>query len=842
MGALPSLVSPGLAVRQRRPIDAAARGLLTLLLVAVALGAPSPAQVPPRTLAQIPRQPPAQGAFRVWTFDQGNAAERTGRVLAPGSFHGVEHPMSTWSIGSHVVAGLTETWSGCAVPGRLGSFDLRKITMPIDAYHAFVRIELRPNFAPGSGVAVHRLRWAARLDPTEVGISNGEARVLLPATGAMWVRDAKHNLTRHLADTTPGNELWLRPYWPDRNDPRSGFYYNRLNIADLIGIHGFDADDRPRWGLGLYVLDVDNADPGHLLIGSNPDAAGNLSLEFGYDFVLPRDHVENNATPGSWITITTMLLRSLPSVTPKEYAWWEHVDFTRDVLLGPLRWVHSPSPLSSSPAWAKTAVLGSGYVVDDLPHAIDEAARLGRFFTKYSNAALVAPEFHYAPCIRSWSTETYSSPPRTSFVDVMARVRALPDASRTHVLTDLVTSFFESWQPDPPHPIAAARAFNDQLQPYSINRFLWFVDPSDPAFVAAFDGAVAALRAEGVGGAYFDNMFGDLNRNYHQHEGADRRNQTDQVALLDRARRVLNWVGFFVGEQSRLGNRYAAGALLPCGFRSVPGGSGVPFIDAVVHEHRSTYGAGDLLEQWVAHGIHAFRTVANPTRRDLQNITHDYVFGFVKGQLIIDGRTEYADPSTPGTTVPLQIFEVDPAVLPPGATRLEQLGFEVLKDVADSLYPRMMWWRSTTPALQSGRMLVPPYPTASVNGRAVDEWFVLEKEYFFKMPNFAYTPATTSDYETERFPVSFWAMPSDPTRLTLFMGNPTYDPVTLRFRFRTADYPQVMAGSRWRVVIDPDPEAPSGAMAQPFHGASTSFDFALRVPPLSFRRVTLQRQ
>src|SRR5690606_35375896 len=104
------------------------------------------------------------------------------------------------------------------------------------------------------------------------------------------------------------------------------------------------------------------------------------------------------------------------------------------------------------------------------------------FFAKYDAARIVAPEYHYAPCIQSWATETYSSPPKPAFLDFMARVRQLPAASRAKVLTYLVTSFYESLQPDPPHPLAGARAFNDQLQPYSINRYMWFVDPSDPAF------------------------------------------------------------------------------------------------------------------------------------------------------------------------------------------------------------------------------------------------------------------------------------------------------------------------------------------------------------------------
>ena len=33
------------------------------------------------------------------------------------------------------------------------------------------------------------------------------------------------------------------------------------------------------------------------------------------------------------IQVSSVLLRSLPSVTPKEYAWWENVDFVATQLL-----------------------------------------------------------------------------------------------------------------------------------------------------------------------------------------------------------------------------------------------------------------------------------------------------------------------------------------------------------------------------------------------------------------------------------------------------------------------------------------------------------------------------
>jgi hypothetical protein len=818
--------------------------LVGLALAAAALAAAAPAQTPPRTLDQIPRVANPRGLLRIWTYAEANLAERSGSPTNSGAYHGIEHPFATWSVGAHTVTGNVETWSGCSVPGRPGTFDLRRSTAYVDAFRHLVSYEVRPDFSPGSGVGIHRLRWVERLDPDLPGIADGEARVLLPATGCIWVRDAVRNLSRAAADTELGNELGFRPYWRDRTDPGAGLYYNRLNIADLVSIHLFDAAGAPAWGLGVYGLDPENSGMGHLLVGSNPDAAGRLSLEFGDEPFVADDHLENNGVPGQWIRVSTVVLRSLPSVTPAEYAWWENVDFVRSELLEPMQWVQVPSPLSSSPAFARTAVLGIGFGVGDVQDARREAERIESFFTKYDAAPLVAPDFHYVPAFFSWTDELYNAPPTPAFSNLMGRVRrfAPPVRARTHVLTYLATAFYISSQPEPPHPLADARAWNDQYQPYSVFGTNWRVDPSHPAFVAAFDQAVRTLIAEGVEGAYFDNLFGEGIRNYRQHHGADPSNHLDQIALVDRARSVLGWDAIFVGEQSRLGNRYAAGAFVPCGLRAIPGGAAIPFVDALIHDRRLTVGAGDLLEQWFAHVKFGIRGLANPGRRDVQNIVHDYVFGFVKGQLVLDGRTEYeVDPGGVLPTVPIQIFEADPALHPSWADPAEVLGFEVLNDVADRVYPRMMWWRSETPALQHGRMLRPPYPQARVGGVPVDAWFLLEKDYFFKVPGFSAPPGSTSVYETERFPVSFWALPEDPDQLTLFMGNPTYEPVLLSFDFSTADYPAEMGPDGWDLVIDPDPEDGPDVAPLLVDGDPRHFVFTVRVRPLSFARVRLLR-
>ncbi|MBK8979485.1 MAG: hypothetical protein IPM29_26595 [Planctomycetes bacterium] len=815
------------------------RAAFALLLPIVAV-----AQTPPRTLAGIPRSAGVDGPLRIWTYAHGTPTEKTGSATAPGTYHGIEHPFATWTVGAHTVNGPFETWTGCSVPGRSGTFDIRKTTAPVDPHLALVAWEVRPAFSPGSGVAVHRFRFVERLDPALPGISSGESRVLLPATGSVWVRDAVANLTRERADNELGAELGFRPYWRDSTNPATGLYFNRLNIADVLSVHAFDTADAPAWGLGVYVLDPGNAQAGHLLVGSNPDAAERASLEIGYDVVLTADHLENNGLGGAWSMVALLGYRSLPSVTPKEYAWWEHVDFVRTILLAPLYWLGDPPPLTTTPAWARTAMLGVGYGVDDFDGARREALRIRSFFRKYDRMTVVAPEFHYVPSFTSWTDELYTTPMRPAFRDLVSRVRSMPAryASRAHVLTYLATSFYVASDPEPPHPLAGTRALNDRNEPYGGPGNQWFVDPSDPAYVAAFDQAVQTLMAEGVEGAYFDALFGETLRNYGTHLGADPNNHLDQVTLVDRARYVHGWNAMFVGEQSRLGNRYAVGAFLPCGLRAIPGGSVVPFVDALVHDHRLTVGAGDILEQWFAHVKFGVRGVANPTKHDVQNIAHDYVFGFVKGQLVIDGRTEYeAAPGAPEPVVRIQIFEADPALQPLGADPLEVLGFEVLKDVADLLYPRMMWWRATTPALQSGRMLVPLYPTATVAGQPVDEWFVLQKEYFFKTPNFPAPPGSTSDYETERYPVSFWAEPADPNRLTLFMGNPTYDAVDLQFVLDAADRPVEMGTSDWRLTLDPLPEDPPGSLPTLNLGPARHFEFTVRVQPFAFARVTLRR-
>lgn len=817
--------------------------LLAGLIAFVLASVEALAQTPPRTLDAIQRVASSHGPLRVWTYAEANVAERTGTSRYGGNYHGISHPFSTWTVGSHSVVGNVETWSGCTVPGRPGTFDVRRISAPIDPYLELVRYEIRPNFDAGAGIAVHRLRWVERIDPTMAGIGDGEIRVMLPATGCIYVRDAVQNLTRAKADTELGNEFGLRPYFPDRTDPSAGFYHNRLNIADVLSIHAFDTNGDPAWGLGVYAFDPENSDTGNLLVASNPDTSGRSSIEFGYDVVFPNDHLENNAAPGSWIPMAAMLLRSLPCVTPKEYAWWENVEFVKSQLLLPLQWVGQPSPIHSSPAWSRTAVLGVGYAVGDVAQARFEATRIRSFFQKYDAHRYQLQDYHYVPAVTHWTDELYFAPPTAAFSELMRRVGRYPPGvrSRTHILTYLSTSFYTSTRPN--HPLEITRAFNDQYQPYAGFGVNWYVDPSHPAFVAAYDQAINDLRGEGVEGVYFDNPFGDLRRNYNQHKGADPANHLDQITLMDRVRNVHAWDALLIGEQSRLGSRYAAGAFLPCGFRAVPGGSGIPFIDALIHEHRLTFGAGDMLEQWFSHVKFGVRGVSTPTKRDVQNILHDYVFGFVKGQLVIDGRTEYeVDPGGVEPTIEIQIFEADPALHPSWADPDEVLGFEVLKDVADHLYPRMMWWRAKTPALQAGRMLQPPYPSARVGGAPADEWFLLQKEYYFNLPGFSVPAGSTSDYETERYPVSFWAMPGDPETLTMFMGNPTYDPVDLTFDFDVGDYPAEMGSGVWDVTVDVKPDDDPNVVPVLALEGLTTFDFSVRVAPLSFARVTFERR
>lgn len=814
-----------------------------LLVALLPLAGSASAQTPPKTLDALRRVASLHGPFRIWTYDHSAIAERTGTPTQAGWLHGREHPFSTWTIGGHSITGHVETWSDCSVPGRAGVFDVRRSRARVSPYLELVVYEVRPRFAAGSGVGVHRFRWVERLDPNLEGIGGGEVRVMLPATGCLWIRDAIANLTRAVAATNP-DPFGFRPYWPDATDTLTGFYNNRLNIADVVSAHAFDATGAPVWGFAVHLLDEENAGTGNLLVGSNPDSASVLSLEIGHDHVLANDHRENNAVPGRWIQVSAVVLRSLPSVTPAEYAWWENVGFVRTQLMDPLDWVHSPSPLSTSPAWARTAVVGTGYMAADDEEARLEVPRIESFFAKYDQAEPRIPEYHYVPAFSTWTDGLYVEPMRPAFRSMMGEVNRFRtlDRARTHVLAYLATGFFESPQPLST-PLAAALAHNDQGQPYAVfDR--WRVDPSHPAFVAAYDNALQTLRSTGVEGLYFDALFGEGLRDYRHHRGAEPANHLDQIALVDRVRTVHQWDAMFLGEQSRLGNRYAAGAFLPCGIRTIPGGSGVPFIDALVHDRRLTVGAGDLLEQWFAHVKFVTDVLPPPaaTKRDVQNVLHDYVFGFVKGQLVLDGRTEYeVDPGGEEPTVEIQIFQADPALHPNWADPAEVLGFEVLKDVADLLYPRMMRWRSTTLALQEGRMLPPPYPTPRVAGSVVSEWFVIEKLFFFKVPGYTVPNGLTSTYETERYPVSFWALPSDPDQLTLFMGNPTYDPVTLHFAFSTADYPTEMGSDRWDVVLDRDPEAHSAVRPLLVHDAATTFDFTVRLAPLTFRRVTFHR-
>ena len=742
---------------------------------------------------------------------------RTAPSAETGSPAAVDIPSSEWACASKNVyaqpAEVLILWRGCRVDSSPRLEDASAYAGDFDVAASFRRqddasVDLDLWLDNRLAVGIERFRYVMRIDPATLPTDSGQIRAQFGYDD--YITDPLSSL-REL----PANAVWRAQVASSETDERF-FVRNRVKVTSMLSLH------TPDWGYLIHTTDPDNADTGWLVLGSNPDDDGRLSLEVGYEYRVPGAWQPGNGTAEPMKLGPTLRGEALPAERSLDSAWWEAVDayvpFLEDEtdLLPGFDLATAPYPA----AWAQQClytvwnIVGS-QVDSDTPYAayaqpfLDRLADVARAYAREDGAMPVI-------CPLLWDFHTYA--PHTPHVYSM---RLLEDL---HALADDLGvelhpgTYYLPWSTDYDrarvHPtLKDAMVLKANGEPdlgLGDNGTIHVRLAQDhPAVKSELRDTLRFLYDNGLDWAYHDNPFAEM-RDFNRFAAIDRQTGANSRALIQMmANELTELGGGIVGQElGRLGlNTLQAGSGGVTG-GLLPGAEFSAAVDALFHGRHATGFAGSIGGEslsfvWaderavpIMCAVHAAQNKPPPcpyTKGQKGNA--DYMAHIAMtaayGRLIIDPMPNIRD-----------LASISPAW---SKTALE--GYQTALRNA-------YWLRRELPILRTGRLRPPP-PTVD------NETVTFSTRRQTKSdPHDSEWEAETGGRTLPRYPTGFFEDLNQPGRYVLVVGNP--EPADAEVTF----------------ILDADTYSGLQAETAISDDGST---LTLRVPALGFTAVELRR-
>jgi hypothetical protein len=583
---------------------------------------------------------------------------------------------------------------------------------------------------------------------------------------------------------------WMNQVASVEGDTDRRFVRNRNKVSSMMSVH------TPDWGFMLHGTDPDNADPGWLLVGSNPNDDDILSLEFGYEYKLQGEYQAGNGVSGPMQMGPTLRGQHLAAERTLDSAWWEALDayipFLEDEtdLLPELNLANAQYPAQ----WAQDCLFAVWNVgppgaesedvsfdgrpeagpVYDLSRFIDEFETVVDEYESEDGEALV-----FCPLL--WDFHTYGPrAPRPAAVALLEELKARAKERNVefHPGTYYLPQVAEINRLEG-HPMQDAIVYTAAGEPMSQGDGLVRMDQSHPALIADVMESLESEYALGIHWAYHDSPFGEM-EGWRAWDESSREYGVDTRDLIDLMTQQLTELGggLVAIEAGRLGlSTMQAGASGVTG-SLYAGSESSNFSDALFHGRHLTAFAGEVANESMslvyadARATDTLCLFAPPecpyTGDQADNVDHmpRLAMTAALGRSVIDPAPSLRE-------------QIDNPLNPDWVKR-------AFEDYQTAMY-NAYWVRRKTPALRTGRMM--PTPTSD----APKVW--LASRQLTSAPG---NPLVWTEEATQRrvqkYPAGLFEDVETAGRSVLVVGNPdgVEANATVTFVLDANDYPELM--------------------------------------------------
>ncbi len=688
-----------------------------------------------------------------------------------------EFPSDEWECAAqevHAPANIvTILWSGCRVDhlerledpsAYAGDFDVAVIFSKRDADSVDIQMWVDNRLAVGIG----RFRYVMRLAQESLPENPDEMTALFGYDD--YIESPLENL-RSIVPTS----AWLNQVAFFEGDTGRHFVRNRGKVNSMLSLH------TPDWGFVLHGTDPDNADPGWLLLGSNPDKHGEPGIEFGYQYKLQGEYEAGNGRAGPMQMGPTLRGKTLPAERPLDTAWWEALDAyvpylenETDLLAG-FDLTHGTFPAQ----WAQDCLFAAWIVIpDDLSLFVDEFQAVVNYYSDPNQEPLVF-------CPMLWGFHTYAPRmPRQAAVKLLAQMQEMATTSNVELHPG---AYYLPWIADYDrlngHPIKDAVILNAIGEPNINNDGTVMVAQNHPAVLEDVRQTIDMEYDLGIHYIYHDNPFREMvgwkpwaesSRDYHV-------NTRGMIQMMGE-QLTARGGGLVAIEGGRLGlNAMQAGA---GGITNsmIPGGQSSSFSDALFHGRYLTAFSGDLVGEsynivFADARLHPWLCL--PSEDVEVTLECPYDAGMVNN---VDHMPRLAMTAALGRSIIDPLPNLRMVANDPLSPQWLKEAFANYLTATRNAY----WTRRNTPALRTGRMLPTP---PSDKQRVVYETRTLVSN----PPRWSHK---TNKRRVDAYPAGFFKDLEADNKYVLVVGNPIDDQdglsAVVRFRLELSEYGQLV--------------------------------------------------
>ena len=720
------------------------------------------------------------------------------KEASPGGYT-VNRPSSQWQGCTRSTPALGQVaamlWQGCRVEGATagelidGDFDVWVVFNVLDPDgNTEVDVWLDNRL---DGHAIGDLRLIFRVDPQTLGDPD------LTYTYFMydeWTQDPLMHLAT--ANLNPHVHLLQFGWMPEDVANNTGFYRNRIKTKPVLSMH------TPAWGTLVTTRDVDNAEPGWLLLGSNSG-----SLEFGYDFRMPNDRTEHNG--GGLIRMGSGLrLAPLPAEAPVEHAWWETAATYRQLIEGSGLLPAEPLAQASFPStWSHNCVhMGGRWQASTTDAYVDAVRQSAAFYTAGAGDDMIDM------CVNVWGWSDHTAPYAAApgFDELLDKLQALEGelGIGMHVTLYVNPQIVDeqtmpaSFQPG----IVRDERGNPRCFTSSAGRRECFAFPGYAPIVASLENVLTSYYDKGVHGVYFDAPFAEGTVDYPLLGGPSRVPHWSMRQAVQRIADHLDSLGggVIAIEQQRLGLNSMQGSFLmssPLVLQS----ESVPLSEALYHQEHLGFMNGYILcEPWEIALADESIAPAQPGFEPGGPGNVDHILRLSMEGAVF-GRATYHDVRNNA------YFNGVPSSAWP---TFEQAMFDMVEASR-----RAVHLRGRVAALRTGNMLPTPAAARSLSSTMYAR-------------GGCGTEPRVAKRRVDLVPASYWQDLETAGEHVLVIGNTTGSAETMTYTIDPSDYPTMTASAYRAIDQNGTTLAPSTSGTLTFSAAVAPYDFAVvRVVP-----------
>jgi hypothetical protein len=678
-----------------------------------------------------------------------------------------DFPSSEWECDNQTVYAPTGivaiVWTGCSVDhlDRLqdptayaGDFDVAALFVKRDEKSVDLQMWVDNRLEVG----IDRFRYVMRVAAESLPEDPTNMRALFGYDD--YIDDPLHSLR-----TIFNNVAWLNQVASFEGDTGRHFVRNRSKVSSMMSVH------TPYWGFMLHGTDPDNADPGWLVLGSNPNEDGDLGLEFGYEYKLQNEYVAGNGTDRPMQMGSTLRGYRLPAERPLPTAWREALDtyvpFAEESkLLSGFDLKNAAYPAQ----WAQNCLFAAwnvGVDGDDISHFLGKFREVAEQYASPDGEPLV-----FCPLL--WGFHSYGPRvPNQSAVELLAQLHEMAAELNVEFHPG---AYYLPWVADldrlEGHPMKDAIVYKANGQPHSSGDGTVMVAQDHPALIKDVMDTIDQEYDLGIHYAYHDNPFREMvgwtewaesKREYH----VNTRNLIQMMA----DRLTENGGGLVAIEGGRLGlntTQAGAGAIT---HSMIPGGQPSSFADALFHGRYLTAFAGDIISESFMFGFADKRA-----RVYLCAVTKESPCPYDSGkEYNVDHVPRLAMTAALGRSIIDPMPDLRAEINNPINPEWMKTAFRNYQTALRNAY----WTRRQTPALRTGRML--PTPTSD----AEQAQFESRLQTSTKPLRWQHT---TNKRHVDYYPAGLYEDVETAGKHVLVVGNPDDKNATVRFTLNSRDH------------------------------------------------------